>query len=276
MSNSEDLRPVACEPAPVAIADWDDLLHAVKARLRLIVGAQTPASDAAMRVQAGVLECVSALDQLHLTLSLEIGQRLQIEREIFDLRAALAQQSAELEVARGSARRVQQQCLLDELTSLPNGRHFSERLQRTVALLEPGRPALAVLCLDLDGFKPINELHGPEVGNEMLRIVAARLVHTMRSEDMVSRLGGDAFGCLLAGALEATQLGLLADKVFDAVSAPLQIGTLSLSVQPSIGMAIYPQDGPTAQALLASADTARRQAKRYRSRYAFVDRHALA
>ena len=88
--------------------------------------------------------------------------------------------------------------------------------------------------------------------------------------------GGDAFGCLLAGALEATQLGLLADKVFDAVSAPLQIGTLSLSVQPSIGMAIYPQDGPTAQALLASADTARRQAKRYRSRYAFVDRHALA
>lgn len=74
MSNSEDRRPAACEPAPVAIADWDDLLGAVKARLRLLVGESAgapafgPEPDAAVRVQAGVLECVSALDQLHLTL----------------------------------------------------------------------------------------------------------------------------------------------------------------------------------------------------------------
>ncbi len=74
MSNSEDRRPAACEPAPVAIVDWDDLLGAVKARLRQLVGEPASAPvlgqepDAAARVQAGVLECVSALDQLHLTL----------------------------------------------------------------------------------------------------------------------------------------------------------------------------------------------------------------
>ena len=90
MSNSEDLRPVACEPAPVAIADWDDLLHAVKARLRLIVGERMtplqespqdgPQHDAMLRLQADVLECVSALDQLHLTLSHDLTQRSRRER----------------------------------------------------------------------------------------------------------------------------------------------------------------------------------------------------
>jgi diguanylate cyclase len=97
MSNSEDIRPMACDRAPVAIVDWDDLLRAVKARLRLLVGericapADAPQPDAVTRVQAGVLECVSALDQLHLTLSHDVNRCRELEIEVFELRTALAQ-----------------------------------------------------------------------------------------------------------------------------------------------------------------------------------------
>ena len=92
----------------------------------------------------------------------------------------------------------------------------------------------------------------------------------MRAGDVVSRLGGDEFGCLPAGPVSREQLLHLAAKLFDAVSAPMQIGTLSLSIRPSIGMALHPGDGSTAADLMKSADLAMYGAKRRGTRYAFA------
>jgi len=144
-------------------------------------------------------------------------------------------------------------------------------LEYALAHVDPRRPALAVLYLDLDTFKPINDEHGHDVGDEVLKIVAARLSRAVRGDDTMSRLGGDEFACLPAAFLSWDQLGHLACKLIEVVSAPLTIGALKLAVHASIGIAVYPTDGKTAAELLKSADAAMYRAKRDRTGYAFFD-----
>ena len=183
---------------------------------------------------------------------------------------------AELAGTRDGERRARHLALHDGLTSLPNRRFFRERLDHALSQVAPQRPAIAVLYLDLDGFKPINDAHGHATGDELLKIVAARLARAVRAGDMVGRLGGDEFACLLADSLNREQLTQLANKLVDAVSAPLQVGPLKLTVRPSIGIAICPTDGITAEALLNSADAAMYRAKRHNCGFAFFDQLALA
>jgi diguanylate cyclase len=265
----------------VAIGDWDDLLSAVKARLKLTVGEGLPATSErdvhdAHWFQASVLECVAALDQLHTTLTHELDRCRQLKVEVAEAETALAQARAELAGTRAGERRARHLAMHDGLTSLPNRRFFGEQLDHALAQVAPRRPAIAVLYLDLDGFKPINDAHGHATGDELLKIVAARLARAVRAGDMVGRLGGDEFACLLADSLNREQLTQLASKLVDAVSAPLQVGPLKLTVRPSIGIAICPTDGITAEALLKSADTAMYRAKRHQCGYAFFDQLALA
>ena len=132
-----------------------------------------------------------------------------------------------------------------------------------------------MLYLDLDGFKPINDIYGHATGDELLKIVAARLNQAVRSEDMVSRLGGDEFACLLSDLPSREQLSHMACKLFDAVSAPVKIGQLTLTVRPSIGMAMCHDDGATAEELIKNADVAMYRAKRQQSGYAFFDERAF-
>ena len=267
-------------PSVVASGDWDDLLNAVKARLRLTVGewlAATPEPqqhDTAGRFHASVLECVAALDKLHATLTHELGRCQQLERQVLDAQAALAQARAELVGTQAEEMRARHLALHDSLTSLPNRDFFRERLDHALAQAEPVRQVLALLYFDLDGFKPINDAHGHDAGDELLRIVAARLTRAVRAEDMVGRLGGDEFACLLGGLADREQLSQLACKLFDVVSAPIQIGKLELSVRPSIGIAMCPAHGVTAEALLKSADSAMYHAKRHQTGYAFFDQCA--
>jgi diguanylate cyclase (GGDEF)-like protein len=267
-------------PSDVAIGDWHDLLNAVKARLRLIVGewlAATPEPhrhDTAGRFHASVLECVAALDQLHTTLTHELGRRQHLEREVLDAQTALAQARAELVGTQAEETRARHLALHDSLTSLPNRDFFRERLDHALAQAEPERQVLSLLYFDLDGFKPINDAHGHDAGDELLRIVAARLTGAVRAEDVVGRLGRDEFACLLGGLAGREQLNHLACKLFDVVSAPIQIGKLELSVRPSIGIAMCPAHGVTAEALLKSADSAMYHAKRHQTGYAFFDQCA--
>jgi diguanylate cyclase (GGDEF)-like protein len=109
------------------------------------------------------------------------------------------------------------------------------------------------------------------VGDQLLKIVAARLGRAVRAEDMMSRLGGDEFACLIADCHDRDDLGHLARKLLNVVSAPMQIGTTQVTVGLSIGIAIGPDDGDTAEALIRSADTAMYRAKRARAGYAFFD-----
>ena len=188
----------------IAVEDWADLLCAVKARLQLTVGEQlaalpeSQAQDTVDRVRATVLECVEALDQLHLAQTQELSRHQRLELDVFDARTALAQARAELVGTQVQERLARHLAQHDSLTSLPNRSFFRERLDQALIHAEPQRQALAVLYLDLDGFKPINDAYGHATGDELLKIVAARLNQSVRAEDMVSHLGGDEFACLLS------------------------------------------------------------------------------
>jgi diguanylate cyclase len=261
----------------VAIGDWDDLLSAVKSRLgstagELLEAATRPPHDPrAGRSQASVLECVSALDQLQTTLRHELTRRGLLEQELTDLKVTLAQARRELLGTQAGERQARHLALHDGLTALPNRTYFHERLAHALSRDEP--PGLALLYFDLDDFKPINDMHGHDTGDALLKIVATRLARAVRAGDMVSRVGGDEFACLVGRLPNRQQLSRLAGKLLDAVAAPAQIGALMLSVRPSIGIVTSDGDGDgaSADALLKNADAAMYRAKREKTGYAFFD-----
>ena len=260
----------------VAIGDWDMLLSAVKFKLRQDAEpnaeAEARPQEALDLLRADVLRCVAALDQLQTTMSHHLDRGHDLEGAFAAAQAALAQARIELARSHADERAARHLAAHDGLTALPNGAGFRERLAAVTQAATRGR-AFAVLYIDLDGFKAINDTHGHATGDHLLRIIAARLAGEMRAEDMVSRLGGDEFACLLWLAPPGREaLTRLAKSMFEAVSAPLQVGALSLTVRPSIGIAVWPGDGLTAELLLEHADAAMYRAKRQRSGYAyFVD-----
>ena len=240
----------------VATDDWEMLLRGVQARLRAIVSVSAGANGASRegassdRVNADVVACADDLDALQATLTAELGRCAHLERELADVQTALARSRAELADTRHGERRARHLALHDSLTGLPNRRCFGERLDRALAQVEPAHPGLALLYIDLDDLKAINDRHGHDTGDELLKIVAARLRAALREQDVVSRLGGDEFACLLTDLLNREQLAHLACKLFDTVSAPIQIGECGLVVRASIGIATCPADGSTGAALL--------------------------
>ena len=247
------------ERADEADTDWGALFGAVKDKLR------------ATAITGPVLECVSALDQLQSTLGLEVQRRQQLQLELFDTQTALAQARTELAGTRAGERRAQHLALHDSLTSLPNRRFFGERLNHALGVASSQCRALAVLYLDLDGFKPINDTHGHAIGDELLRVIATRLNRVVRSDDTVGRVGGDEFACVVLNLADRQQVSQLAQKIAEAVSAPCVIGAHQFTVRPSIGIAICPLDGTTAEPLIHRADTAMYRAKRDRIGHAFFD-----
>lgn len=257
-------------PSAFAVADMNDLLDAVKSRLRLCVAERAPGLDAAATVRSCVLECAAALDLLQVSLARELNRHQQLELDVFDAQSALAQARVELATVQAVELRARHRALHDSLTSLPNRSLLRQRLDDALNPGPGGRQALAVLYVDLDDFQAINQEHGRELGDELLRVVSARLVRAVRNGDLVSRLGSDEFACLLAELPGRQQLRQLACKLFDAVSAPVTIGKLALTVRPSIGIAVCPDDGVTSEDLLRSADAAMASAKRQQTGYAFA------
>lgn len=273
-----EFGPVAAPRHAPAHASWG-VLAALTARLRSIADGPRRADDPAWRfgtasVRTDVLDCAAQLDQLQVTLAHELALRQQLELAVFDAQTALAQARAELVGTQAGERHARHLARHDSLTALPNRGFFGERLAQALAAAAPRRRALAVMYLDLDDFKPINDAYGHATGDEVLRIVAARLSRTVRSEDTVGRLGGDEFACLLEGLQCRVQLDHLACKVFDAVAAPCKIGMHQLRVRASIGIAMCPEDGLDADALLRNADAAMYNAKRQQSGYSFFDEAA--
>ncbi|MEZ5566649.1 MAG: GGDEF domain-containing protein [Gammaproteobacteria bacterium] len=219
---------------------------------------------------------LSVVQQLRMALAGERRQRRHLEREVLDAQSALVKARAELAGTQAAEQQARHQALHDGLTSLPNRRFFLEQLGQALDCSLPDSPMLSVLYLDLDDFKPVNDQYGHEVGDELLTIISARLSRVVRAEDMMSRLGGDEFACLAAESLNRDVLGHFARKLRDTVSAPMNLGTLTLSVRPSIGIATYPADGATADALLRSADAAMYRAKQLKIGHQFCDHNAPA
>jgi diguanylate cyclase (GGDEF)-like protein len=149
----------------------------------------------------------------------------------------------------------------DELTGLPNRNLFMDRLRMAIAEAVRTEQSCAVLFCDLDQFKVINDSLGHEAGDETLIYTARRLCSTVRERDTVARLGGDEFAVVLTGIGNPQDAAHLAKKMLEALGEPLCLAGKHHSLTASIGIAVYPDDGITAKALLKHADTAMYQSK---------------
>ena len=209
--------------------------------------------------------------QLREMLQHEQERRVQLEAEVADAQRLLESLRAELSDSQDGERRSRHLALHDHLTTLPNRGYFLQRLSEVLAQSPQPAHSVAVLFLDLDGFKGINDTHGHAAGDQLLSIVAVRLMRTIRAQDMVARLGGDEFACLLCDVPGLEQLTRMADKVFAAISDPVRMGELLVRVQPSIGIAVLDAPDITPELLVSRADAAMYAAKRAQSRVAFYD-----
>ena len=149
----------------------------------------------------------------------------------------------------------------DALTELPNRLLLSDRLARSIALSRRYGRRLAVLFIDCDKFKHINDTLGHAIGDQVLRSIAKRLTACVRESDTVSRHGGDEFLILLSEVDHAQDAGVIAEKIVQSVSEPHNIAGHELRLTVSVGISLYPEDGQDAQSLIMRADAAMYHAK---------------
>lgn len=181
----------------------------------------------------------------------------------FAVRSALMQDTqeqllSELNVSRAELRR---QALYDDLTGLPNRRLLGDRLAQALAVARRESTLLAILFVDLDGFKPINDRLGHAQGDRVLVEIARRMRSRMRESDTVARVGGDEFTILMTHVTARSQVESLSRSICEALSEPMPTGDELLTVTASIGIAIFPEDSEDAASLMELADQAMYAAK---------------
>lgn len=208
-------------------------------------------------VEAKVEDSADELTKVNEALVEEVRERQLLEHQ---LEASRAQEQA----ARHAA-------FHDPLTSLPNRVLFNDRLEHGLAQAKRHGWTIAIMFIDLDAFKAINDTHGHEIGDKVLKTIASRLQKMTREDDTVSRHGGDEFLYLLLELKSTADAAAIARKMIQTLSQPCDLGgdLLELSVEPSIGIALYPADGLAADDLVKCADKAMYRAKRDRSGFAF-------
>ncbi|MBY4678953.1 sensor domain-containing protein [Marinobacterium arenosum] len=162
------------------------------------------------------------------------------------------------------ARRLSRKALYDNLTGLPNRYLFLDRLEHALAAQQRDGVAAALMFIDLDNFKPINDTYGHGTGDDLLKEVAARLKSTVREEDTVARLGGDEFVVLLRNVEKPDRVQEAAQRIAEAMARRVNLpGDIELDLSLSIGLALAPEDGETAQQLMDHADQAMYNAKKW-------------
>ncbi|MDJ0954579.1 MAG: EAL domain-containing protein [Acidimicrobiia bacterium] len=179
-----------------------------------------------------------------------------------DVRKEWEQRAAEHESARAQdQQKLSYLARYDPLTGLINRFLFSDRLESAIARARRDESLVALMFLDLDDFKAVNDHYGHATGDALLKQVAKRIVSSVRETDSVGRLGGDEFTVILESGSRLEDAGQVATKILDAVAEPYLVGNRELRVTASIGIAIYPLDGDNSQALLRDADIAMYSAK---------------
>lgn len=149
----------------------------------------------------------------------------------------------------------------DHLTGLPNRMYFNDLLTKSIQRANRQDELFALLFIDLDRFKPVNDEYGHEVGDMLLQSVAKRLKKSVREADIVSRLGGDEFVVLMENVKSKDDAATVAEKLIANINSPFILGTHSISIGASVGISLYPHDGNDSKALLKNADTAMYEAK---------------
>jgi diguanylate cyclase len=210
------------------------------------------------RLQREVTEAVDRLKRSEAPYLLEANEQLVL--------AALRAQ-IDTEFAAGTMKEMSRSVNFDSLTQLPNRVLLRDRLAQAIATARRQGTRLALLFLDLDNFKEVNDTLGHGVGDEVLKLAAHRLVSSVREADTVSRHGGDEFLILLGEVSQASDAIRIADKILAALGAPTRVGPHVLRLTASVGIVIYPDDGEDAGMLIDRADTAMYGAKRRGLRY---------
>jgi diguanylate cyclase len=225
-------------------------------------------------IESKVEACVDDLQAVNTALGQEITERGHLERALSNTQAELSETKIELSVTQVAEELATHRALHDGLTGLPNRALLEDRLEQAVAEARRHGWTLAVMFIDLDNFKRINDSYGHQVGDKVLRMVAERLKAALRAVDTVSRQGGDEFVCVMQEVKAQNDVAHIATKILDVVSARCDIEASTITVRPSIGIALYPQDGATPTLLLKRADAAMYRAKQMKTGYVFF--HELA
>ncbi|HTW13195.1 MAG TPA: EAL domain-containing protein [Solirubrobacteraceae bacterium] len=163
------------------------------------------------------------------------------------------------------------QALHDPLTGLPNRTLFSERVGHAILQAQRSKTRLAVALIDLDRFKEVNDSLGHSAGDQLLIHVSERMSEAIRASDTVARLGGDEFGLLLPDLAGADDLLPVLERLLSELEQPIQVQSLPIGIEASIGIAIYPDHGDDAQTLIQRADVAMYDAKRDGATYMYYD-----
>ena len=211
-------------------------------------------------VEGKVQDASDKLSVVNLALKDEIEERHSLEGKL----AAVTEQ--------GKADR--RAALHDLLTDLPNRALFYDRLEHAFLQAKRHGWTLAVMFVDLDNFKLINDTYGHEAGDRVLQVIAERLKEGTRGDDTVSRHGGDEFVILINEVREETNISLIAEKILSRIQAPFNVRTRDVTITPTIqasmGIAVFPMHGATADSLISSADQAMYVAKCTGSGYSFA------
>lgn len=258
LSQSEHIRGLIQQSAAAVISATAGMQHTFVTSEPLPgVGQVLDHHAAATRHLHEAIERLTVLTQV---LQGEIRERILLDHQ---LAAAFEQE----EGARKAA-------LQDQLTGLFNRVLFYDRLEHAIAQAARHGGMLAVLFVDLNEFKNINDTHGHQAGDAVLKSIADRLAHTTRHEDTVSRYGGDEFVCLLTLLHQKQHIAMIAEKILAAVQSPCEVdgrdGLVKLCVGCSIGISVFPKDGASAAELIRRADEAMYVAKENKSGFVFA------
>ena len=185
----------------------------------------------------------------------------RVETRTLELSQLNAKLAGEIEERRRSEAQMQHMAHHDALTGLANRVLFHDRLSQALERAQRNGGSVAVLCLDLDHFKEINDTLGHPAGDALLRLVAKRLSATVRGVDTVARLGGDEFAIIQADVTSPDSVGLLAERLLQLFEEEFDLGGTATHTASSIGAGIYPQHGASADDLLKAADIALYRAK---------------
>ena len=227
----------------------------------LVLAADRPAIDMAVSQAIGASQPSKANVRIK-----TVSQALWIELQI----SAYGTEHGETELLavgrdisgqQATEERLRHMATHDSLTGLPNRSLLSDRIRMAIAHSRRTGKGFAVLALDLDGFKKVNDALGHPVGDALLRVAAMRLSDTLRDVDTLARVGGDEFVAVLPGAITDAELQIIARRMISTMQLPFEIQGHTLYVGTSIGAAVFPEHGDSEVKLLAHADTAMYRAK---------------
>lgn len=261
---SQDVKQKV-EEVVVLLGDTND-----QVRSQISAGADFLAADKALaeneRVESTVKEIAEDLGEVNGALEkgvegLQVMEDALTQSRISNARIEARLVVSEQETATATA---QYRAFHDVVTGLPNRALFDDRLVHAIAAAQRHGWALAVLFLDLNRFKEVNDIHGHAAGDLVLKEVSRRLAIQTRDEDTVCRYGGDEFAILLVNPRGSSNVARIADAISETLSAAIDVGGTAVTTGASIGVAHYPEDGSTGPALVKVADAAMYADKRSR------------